>query len=252
MTVNTTQKNTFNWLNNPLIHQSHTFSDLVYTSSFIKEDPIVLACTIKRIREILSNDPTNHELNTCRKPVHLLSISEDENIISPYITTDDRELARRIREHYTQKLMWIILRSDKISVYRENLNKFLAVSDNLYKDNQCGIAYKLPYFYEYDMSLIRVFGSEIKPLVNNDTNQKTLTYITRLNATQRKKQTYEYWFYDEDDNRVMIEIDNYNPLLSLWETRIQSTPIVVNAKFTPRFKDQLNYYSVPPWKWEFK
>ena len=107
MTVNTTQKNTFNWLNNPLIHQSHTFSDVVYTSSFIKEDPIVLACTIKRIREILSNDPTNHELNTCRKPVHLLSISEDENIISPYITTDDRELARRIREHYTQKLMWI-------------------------------------------------------------------------------------------------------------------------------------------------
>ena len=219
----------------------------------INEDPVVLACTIKRLRKIATENPKDHTLNTIRIPLHLLSISEDENIISPLITDDDRQLAKTIRDHYSKKLTWIILQEESISEYRSKLKKLLLVTDNLYTDKQCGIAYKLPYFYEYDMALVDIFGGEANSLIgefSTESQQKQLTFITKLNASQRKKKTYEYWFSDDTGNRVVIELDTFNPLLPLWEAHIQSTPITVTAKFNPVYKDKFKYYSAASWKWQ--
>lgn len=40
----------------------------------ITEDPIVLSCTVKRLKQMYKDDPNNHELNTLRKPVQVLII----------------------------------------------------------------------------------------------------------------------------------------------------------------------------------
>lgn len=220
----------------------------------ILENPIVLACTIKRLREKYLDDPDDIELNSIRKPPHVLLIGEDESIISSFITDDDRILAKTIHLHYSQKLTWMLLRGDNISSFRRELNKFLTNDTNIYTFEQCKIAYKLPYFYEYDMEMPEIFGGTQRSLTISGTTpklKKKLKYIKKLYTHRRGKNTFEYWFGDEDDNRVLVEIDKLNPLLILWENHILKNDILVNCRFTPAKKDQFEYYTIPPsFSWE--
>ena len=78
----------------------------IFTSTFpgreenifdINEDVLVLSCVIKRLRDQYDQDPNNFDLNTMRKPVHTLWLSEDSKLLSDLIIEEDRELAGSIR-----------------------------------------------------------------------------------------------------------------------------------------------------------
>jgi hypothetical protein len=219
----------------------------------ISEDPIVLSCTIKRLKQMHKDDPTNHELNTLRKPVQVLIIGEDQKIITPFITDEDRILASDIKKFYEQKIIVLKLRGEKLSDFRERLCALFSNTSNQYTDTQCKIAYKLPYFYEYDLGLIDIFGTGYS-IVGDRSEEydiKTLTYIKKLDAVKKSKPRFEYWFCDENENKVVLEVEKSNPLIPLWETHILSAPISVGAKFIKSYKDNLHYYS-PKHKWEMK
>lgn len=220
----------------------------------IPENPIVLACTIKRLRQEYMQNPDDVVLNTIRKPVNLLMIGEDENIITPLIQDVDRVLAKQIHLHYSQKLTWMILRGDKLSSFRQELNKFLSNDSTIFTVEQCKIAYKLPYFYEYDLAMVEVFNGNHRSLTvpgGTPKTKKKLTYINKLNSHMRDKHTFEYWFKDEEDNRVLIELESLNPLLVLWENHIVNHDIVVNCAFNFKKKDQFEYYYTPrSFSWE--
>lgn len=219
----------------------------------ITEDPIVLSCTIKRLKQMYKDDPTNHELNTLLKPVRVLIVGEDQKIIAPFITDEDRILASDIKKHYEQKIIVLKLRGEKLSDFRERLCTLFSNTSNQYTDTQCKIAYKLPYFYEYDLGIIEIFGTEYSIVGGKaeERDKKTLTYIKKLDANKKSKPRFEYWFRDENGNKVALEVEKSNPLIPLWETHIATTPISVEAKFIKSYKDHLQYYSSQH-KWEIK
>lgn len=236
----------------------------IFTSTFpgreenifdINEDVLVLSCVIKRLRDQYDQDPNNFDLNTMRKPVHTLWLSEDSKLLSDLIIEEDRELAGSIRKYYDQKMMMFKLRDGNLSQYREKLITFLSSNQfdlrkgkYSYKESFIKMAYRLPYFYQYDLGLAEVFGGDYLSLIGvaKFTGKKKLTYIGKLNANKRTSYSFEYWFKDDNDNRVLVPIEKGNPLIALWERHLTEPEVTIDATFVKRMKDKMEFYEAAP------
>ena len=241
----------------------------------LTEDALVLSCVIKRLREKFKDEPEAFITRTSsmyypttvngipysmQKNVNSLFLSIDSSLISEFILEEDRVLADAIRQYYNYKLMIITLRNEPLSLFRKNLNVFLTSNhyDQSqawydYTDNELRMAYKLPYFYEYDQQLeTKIFDGSYKEIIDTAVDKRhgetvRLSYLGKLNANQKSKGTFEYWFKNADGHRFQLRIDKTNVLLPIWEKHIIDHEIVTTA-FTKIKRDQLEFYSVISWK----
>ena len=231
-----------------------TFPGREENSFDISEDVLVLSCVIKRLRDQYDQDPDNFELNTMRKPVHTLWLSEDDKLLSGLIKDEDRELAANIRKYYEQKMLMFKLRDGNLSTFREKLIAFLSSNHfdlrkgtYSYRESFIKIAFRLPYFYQYDLGLTEIFGGDYISLIGKEKfkGKKKLTYIGKLNANKRTSHSFEYWFKDDNDNRVLVPIEKGNPLIALWERHLTESEVTFDAHFIKRMKDKMEFYEAP-------
>ena len=106
------------------------------------------------------------------------------------------------------------------------------------------MAFRLPYFYEYDQALIDIFGGNYFDLKGQKhlKGEINLKFIRKLSKVQRHINNYEYWFTDENDDRVMISLQSENPLIPLFEKYIQQSKINMNMVLFGTKNDSLSYY----------
>jgi hypothetical protein len=206
----------------------------------VTEDIIALSCVAKRLGTTIN-------------------ILGEAERLAKSITAEDRQQAQTIRTFFNGKLTVAQLRGDYITAYRKDLIKLLNTPQNedgyyIYSESFAGMIYKLPYFYEYDRSLIDdVFGSEyheiLKPIKTNGDNKSTisLTFIRKLDAKRKRLQQNEYWFADQYDNRVVVHVDKNNPLDTLFERYAESATVRLQGYFGRSRKDTLNFYKVKFW-----
>jgi len=171
------------------------------------------------------------------------------------LTDADREKAEQIKMFYKQRLTARILTNDYFSEYRKKLLDLLTKKDTVYTTHDAKIAYRLPEFYEYDTALIeQVFNENLRPL--DSRNQfsyfqgiKRLTFISKLHRKTKRRDLNHYWFRDEENNRVLLELQTKNNLTTLFETYIQSGPINVSGHFVVRdFSITQPFYSAYVWE----
>ena len=116
-----------------------------------------------------------------------------------------------------------------------------------YRESFIKIAYRLPYFYQYDLGLTEIFGGDYISLIGKEKfkGKKKLTYIGKLNANKRTSHSFEYWFKDDNDNRVLVPIEKGNPLIALWERHLTESEVTFDAHFIKRMKDKMEFYEAP-------
>ena len=208
----------------------------------LHEDPIALSCVMYRFR-------TNEESINDR-PSHLFNLQSDAKLLAKSITQEDRLLAQTIRTFYNGKLIVARLRNQQLTKFRQDLATLLLMNADDYglyhiPVSFSGMLYKLPYFYEYDRSLIDdVFESEYFSVDGPRRKESaSLTFIRKLDAYRKRNPRYEYWFTDENSNRVVLYVDKSNPIEPLFEQYVQTNDIAVTGSFISKTVDNLSFYT---------
>ncbi len=200
-----------------------------------KADPLVLACRLKRHIE---------EGNGY--------LSLESNDLVELITPEDVELAETIRKYYSKKFFWKALADGRsLSDYRTRLINLLENRIDKCKDQDCGIYYKLPWFYQEDMayedfklnykteSIPRIiYGVKAGP------EDFELTYVKSTVSTQRKRKIERFWFTDKT-HLYSIEVEQSNPLIDMFRHFLEnSNPIKMQGYRSEDRIDQMYFYKI--------
>ena len=158
----------------------------------------------------------------------------------------DFQLADKIKEYFSKKLAWLKLQGKKLTKFRSDLAAFLYTefSDETGRystpDSFAGMAYRLPYFYHYDIEVDEMFGTDkFDFLPFNGT--KVLNFIKCLRRVSRRMVYVDYFFSDENNFKYCIPLSKDNPCLDLYETVISKYPITVSGYFKPVRHDHVYY-----------
>jgi len=176
------------------------------------------------------------------------------------ITPEDRVMADAIKDYYSKKvMMWKLTGNGQLSMFREEMNKLIHSDMLVFKETMIGIAYWLPYFYQYDI-VMDVIKSQLTlnhkfEHLNKTGAPGTLKLTEKLIPLKRMKRNtkhlkfYEYWFKDTEQNAgVVINIEDKNPLKHLWDHLFDKNEMMeIEGWFTRRQRDDLEYYAVRDW-----
>lgn len=206
-------------------------------------DPLLISCTLHRlIAESRANDKIDY-LNW--------SLNEYADKIASKITDEDRIFAESLVSYYKSKLIMAKLRGDHFTKFKTDLLQYLNDSPTNITSKFIGMIYKLPYFYQYDMHLIEIFGGEhtdLEKAPNNlDRRDINLSFISKADNGQKRARHYEYWFKDENNLRILVEVEKHNPVRKLWEYTIQNGDLSINAVFEKKRRDNLEFYVAKGW-----
>lgn len=198
-----------------------------------KEDPLVLACTVKRLQD---------------EGKGYRSIDSEDTVAE--IIPQDRILADHIKEYYTKKFFWLALSDSRsLSDYRIRLINLLENNIRKCKDQDCGIYYKLPYFYQEDQTYER-FKKIYK--TNNLKNIHLvkakeyieLDFIERTLTSQRKRKVENIWFTD-GQFLFCIHLEQNNPLLEIFLSLIdRGKKVEFHSYKTVSRIDQMHFYKL--------
>lgn len=218
------------------------FHDFNHTEPRLFDSPVdvlALSCAWRRIR---SNSLFNFK--------HFVLNFFDEEV-KKNLNEEDVILANNIRDYYSKKLMWLKIKGLTLTRFREDLNQFIH-SDGLKVDeSKFGMIYRLPEFYEYDITLDNIFSNHNSKIdhVHPKRMAKKLSYVDLTIRTFKCQKQFQYWFSDDDKNLVCIKLDVHNPLINIWEQLIDK-PLIIEGTYHITVKDNRNYFLVD--KFSFK
>ena len=204
-----------------------------------KDDPLALACSLKDL----------FEQTQCH-------YSLDDPRVGENITEDNLEQAERVRKYYTKKFFWKNLSgTGKLSDFRSRLCYLLENRIRTCKEQDVGIYYKLPYFYQEDMAyddfkqqynttdVPRVLDGQPTRLPVEKT-QLTLKYLKTTTSRQQKRNLHRFWF-TEGTYLFNIEITNDNPLLEMFKQLVvEKMTITLDTYYNVDRLDQMYFYKL--------
>lgn len=209
-----------------------------------KYDPLVLACSLK---DLVEKQEGYYQL--------------DDSRVIDNITPEIEQRAEEIRKYYTKKFFWNALSNNRpLSDYRRRLINLLENRIRSCKDQDCGIYYKLPFFYEEDQvyddfkKSYKVGYDEVSRIAYGGkpiTETLTLTYLKSSTSTQRKRKIERFWFTN-GVNLFQIEIDKDNPLIEMFRSFLKENPTSVKFETFRNIDriDQMYFYKL--FKFNFK
>jgi hypothetical protein len=234
-----------------IVHLGDLFSDdEVKEIPFKTEvDLLVLSCTIYRLRNLYKDATEGDKLNW-----HLKTLSLLDRDVQRYVTPEDYEMANTVRDFFQKKILVLTLKGP-LSPFRTDLSIFLnsnwKTSDKVftYPDKFVGLVYKLPYFYFYDVALQDIFDGDYFTITGPSLTKgaKSVQHLKTIIPQRKNSSAIEFWFKDEQNNRVMISLEKHNPLVNVFDKMVEK-PINIEASFQLRMRDSLQYYHAPVWK----
>lgn len=200
-------------------------------------DPLVRSVSAK---DLADKDPSNHYG------------LQDDSRVKDNITADTEARAEEIRKYYTKRFFWDALKNGKpLSPIRTRIVQLLENRITECNDNDVGIYYKLPYFYEEDRTYEefgKLYNTEkLTPLGNRRSNKfaKRLKFIKSTKGIQKNTKSKHFWFSDDKKDLYGIAIELSNPLLSLFEQIIEHNPTPIFETYLKEARlDKLHYYKL--------
>lgn len=181
-------------------------------SNFFGADPLLLACIQYR-----NHSDKNFGLYFYRE--------QDVNEILSKATLDDYKMVNNIKQYYSNKYMIRQLRDGNLTEYKIRTLEFFRHKDYYNVPNKyVGIAYKLPFFYDHDTKLNKMFEENAsEELVYSSRGKRQFEYSAELNYMGKLEpfsKTFphkHYWFKSSEGHMYMFKGETTNPLLSLFE-----------------------------------
>lgn len=187
------------------------------------EDPIALGCAAYRVW-------TEN---------HVTRWMEFEQVT---VESEDREQADRIRKYYQDRTNHILIDILKngptaVSEFRKKLSLIVHNQMTEYTAQDRGILYKLPYFYQEDTALDRLFANNVSNEyyrtladINPQPEQLRLTLLDSVLISRKHGETTQYWFRDDATPALyQWTIKNDNPLHGLVQSIVRRDWIEVRA-----------------------
>jgi len=113
------------------------------------------------------------------------------------------------------------------------------------------LAYRLPEFYDYDIEFEKMsfeYNKEIKRQESiHAIEKKHLTFIKSLSVNTKRLKKIEYWFSDNHNNLVQLNIETSNPLHSLLE-KVITGGIELVGRYGIRNRDGCEFLKVEKYK----
>lgn len=164
------------------------------------------------------------------------------------VSEDDIAQANVIRDYYSKKIMVWKLKNIHLTNYREDLNSFIHSEGKTFKETMLPLVYRLPEFYEYDVEFDKMSFDYNKEVKLHPATTKHLTYIKSLSVNTRRLKKVEYWFSDNHNNLVQVNVDTHNPLISLLDKVITKGSIELEGRYTTRNRDGSEFLRVEKYK----
>jgi hypothetical protein len=207
----------------------------------ISQDLLALSVCWARYRKI-RNEPGLHPTITKLLDSELFRLVSEEDIAH----------ANVIRDYYSKKIMVWKLKNINLTNYREDLNSFVHGDGKMFKENMLPLAYRLPEFYEYDVEFEKMsfeYNKEVKRQESvHVSDSKHLTYIKSLPVNTKRLKKIEYWFSDNHNNLVQLNVDTNNPLSSLLDKVLTSGSIDLQGRYGTRNRDGNEFLKVEKYK----
>lgn len=185
-----------------------------------------------------------------------------EAILQPHITklldgelfrlvnNEDIELANTIRDYYSKKIMVWKLKNINLTPFRQDLNTFIHSEGKTFKETMLPLVYRLPEFYEYDVEFEKMsfeYNKEVKLHATSSQvigDEKNLKFIKQLTVNSKRLKKIEYWFSDNYNNLVQLNVENSNPLNSLLQKVITQGDITLFGRYLTRCRDGSEFLRV--------
>lgn len=208
----------------------------------LQEDVLVLSVTWKRLR-----DEKKHQ-GRISKLIDNLLFSE--------VTPEDREKADVVRDYYSKKVMMLKLKGKQFTHFREDLNSFIHGDGKIIKEEMFPLAYRLPEFYDYDISIddikvkLDLLDSQLpREKYLGKTDVYKCNYLGSTFKKTRRIKSLEYWFKTETNECVKIQLEPSNPLLHMWDNVTSSKKVLQIKGNTKVVKsDDFDYLLLNDWK----
>jgi hypothetical protein len=174
----------------------------------LSHDPLVLSCALKRTN---AEDKNNY-----------LSLTSSD--LAAKVTDEDRATAEAIREYYCKQWFWASLNgANNLSSFRNRA--FYLMSNRIRKvvEQDIGIYYKLPWFYDEDMiynDLKKNYIHKDLPMTSIRKTTKELMFLRSSQSHQKNRKVERFWFTD-DTYLYTITLQLNNPLLEMFRNMIE-------------------------------
>lgn len=207
----------------------------------ISQDLLALSVCWARYRKA-RNEPGLHPTITKLLDSELFRLVTDEDVAQ----------ANVIRDYYSKKIMVWKLKNISLTSFRNDLNTFVHSDGKTFKETMMPLAFRLPEFYEYDVEFEKMsfdYNKEVKRQESLHVNEtRHLTFIKSLSVNTRRLKKIEYWFSDNHNNLVQMNVDTHNPLSSLLDKVITKGSIDLEGRYATRNRDGNEFLRVEKYK----
>lgn len=206
----------------------------------------------------------NHDVLVLSCALNRLKLNENQNFIltdpslEEHVTESDIDFKNTILKYYSQKAIVWNLCSKNLSKFREELRQFLTIERKNIEEKFIPIAFSLPNFYREDIQF-----DSVKDHVN--TNVKNFSGFGKKNSVFdleltlvdiihkhnfKSRYKIEYWFKDKNNNAYLIKLENFNPLLPLFDRMLElnSGFFVKEGNTAEQSRDGLQFYLLNTYK----
>jgi len=180
-------------------------------SNFFGADPLLLACIQHRI-----HSDKNFGLYFYRE--------QEVNEILSKATSDDYNMTNNIKQYYSNKYMIRQLCDGNLTEYKIRTLQFFTHKDYYNVPNKyVSIAYKLPFFYDHDIKLNKMFKENASEELVYSRGKKQykdsaeLIYLGKLDPFSKAFPHNHYWFKSNEGYMYMFKYKSPDPLLLLFE-----------------------------------
>jgi hypothetical protein len=163
--------------------------------------------------------------NTHRRWVNLEEVGQ--------VTSEARAMAHDLRTYYTHRNTMKTLMGQPITEFQHKMISFLMDLRSLTVDEQ-GILYRLPYFWQEDLALDRIFeqatdlGSEFPGGLTVHMTAP-LTPIREVFKSRKSGDFVQFWFANSDGQRCMYDVRADNKMISVFRSLFRRPSLQVEC-----------------------
>jgi hypothetical protein len=154
------------------------------------------------------------------------------------VTPEARDMAHALRTYFLHRNTMKILQGQQPTEFQNKMMGLLADTRALQQD-EMGLLYRLPYFYQEDLALDQVFEGaaniDIKPagphlpVWHTVTTHARLTPVCEVLKSRKSGDFVQFWFATHDGERCMYAVRADNGLISVFRSLFKRESMQVKA-----------------------
>jgi hypothetical protein len=154
------------------------------------------------------------------------------------VTSEARAMAQELRTYFLHRNTMKVLQGQTPTEFQYKMNGLLTDIRPLPQD-ELGLLYRLPYFWQEDLALDQVFegATDVEatqagpglPIIRHMTIHARLTPVREVLRSRKSGDFVQFWFSDSEGQRHVYAVRADNSMISLFRSLFKRESIQVKA-----------------------